>query len=278
MNKQKEFKGITYYPDSDKESSYYYIPASPVPQTDSNGHPVISITGGGSQWFLQAGTKWSAPSEVIEDLARKLIDQELIQSPNDLNPAPVQVGKVELILNTLEGSQVLASSDSSGHYPFTAAFSTRFSTDVQKEVVAAFHGKKEVLMVKYYATLEIKHPVEMTLSGPLHQADDNLNRESTTTEIEAWLVTQIQQGTIAVTRQFDEKIPEHVIEQSKKKLMDEAVDEIRRYLTNNEKRPDTSAFEVRVNETITIPEELITETDISTWFNNSPNEHIKIIT
>ncbi len=277
MKNMQTYEGIDFYPDISQKNKYYFIPAQPMPQTDSNGDPMISIIGGGANWFLQASAKWGAGAAKIEELTKRLQEQGLIHSPMDLSPAPLKVEKAELTLKTDKGEKILATSRSSGQYPFMAIFNTSVSEDLQNEIVAAFHGKKEALMVRYYATLALEYPVAMSLSGTIDVAGDYLNEGSSTYDIAIWLEEQIQKGSVTIDYEPDENAPTQLVEGVKKKLKDEAVIEIQRFLRPGKMTPDTSALKVRVEESITVPESIVAATDVSVWFINNPDDHIKVI-
>lgn len=277
MREQKNFEDLIYYPDSAKPNSYYYVPASAMPQTDSNGDPMISLIGAGPQWFFQASTKWSAPSEKVDLLAKFLIENELIPSAMDLKPAPIQIEKVELILKTAEEERVLAASGSSGIYPFTAVFNTTLSEEFQKDVVAAFNGRNETLFVRYHALLDKEIPIEMNISGPIDEARDHFKPESTSAEISEWIEEQVGDKVFEITTRFDDETPIELIEDVHQKLIDKAVAEVQRYLKQEGKQPHNSLLVVGINEVFQIPEKFIASTDISTWFKNNSSEYIKII-
>lgn len=277
MREQMNFEDIIYYPDSTKPNSYYYIPASAMPQTDSNGDPMISLIGAGPQWFFQASTKWSAPSEKVDLLAKFLIENELIPSAMDLKPAPIHIKKVELILKTPEQERVLATSGSSGLYPFTAVFNTTLSEELQKDAVAAFNGRNETLLVRYHAVLDKEIPVEMHLTGPIHQVRDNLTKESSSEEIQEWIEKQINERIFEITSDFDDETSSELLQKVHQKLIEKAAAEVQRYLNQEGMSPDSSLFEVTIKETFPFPEKFIASTDVSTWFKNNSSEHIKII-
>jgi hypothetical protein len=195
----------------------------------------------------------------------------------DLRPAPLKVEKAELVIRLEEGEKILATSRSSGQYPFMAIFNTSVSEELQDQVVAAFHGRKEALIVRYHASLELDHPVALSLSGPIHKAGDDLTDASSTDDIALWLEEQLQQGNITANYEFGEDAPKQLVEGAKKRLKEEAVTEIQRFLRPIEMTPDESDLKVRVEESVTVPEALIASTDVSVWFTNNPDDHIKII-
>ena len=230
MKNMQNYEGISYYPKVSQEYVYYYFPVHPLPQTDSNGDPMISIVGGGANWFLQASTKWGAPAEKVSELAKRLTEQGLIRSPMDLRPAPLKVKRAELVLQQEDGEKVLATSGSSGQYPFMAIFNTGLTEEMQHEVVAAFHGRKDALIVRYHATLELEHIVAMSLSGPVHMAGQQLNERSSTEDIAVWLEVQIKKGAIKVQYEIGETAPAQLQQRANKKIREEAVAEIQRFL------------------------------------------------
>ena len=61
------------------------------------------------------------------------------------------------------------------------------------------------------------------------------------------------------------------------KLIDKVIAEIQMGLDPLEMTPDASVLEVTIEEEIPITEDFIASTDISTWFQNNPNDHIKIV-
>ncbi len=277
MNEQQHFEEISYYPNASKKGSYSYFPIKAMPQTDGNGDPMISIMGGGNNWFLQVSAKYQVSTKSLEALAQKLIKQELIQSSEDLSLAPLEVKNVELVLTSASDKIVLGTSKSSGHYPFLAVFNSNLTEDRQKQIVAAFHGKKEVFEVHYHVLLAKIFVVAMTLKGAIHEANTSLNTESSKEEIKAWIETQIEKGTIEVISQFDKQIPEHHIKEVHEKLINKVIPEIQMGLDHLEMTPDSSIIEVKIQEEFSITEDFIASTDISTWFQNNPNDHIKIV-
>ncbi|WP_452223651.1 hypothetical protein [Lacinutrix chionoecetis] len=277
MNEQQHFEGVRYYPNSSEKGRYNYFPTQAMPQTDGNGDPMISIMGGGNNWFLQVSAKYHVPEEILEALTQGLIQQELIQSSSDLSLAPVEVKNVELVLTSASDKTVLGTSKSSGHYPFTAVFNSSLTEDKQKQVVAAFHGQQDILKVNYYVVLNKTYAVDMTLKGAIHEASASLNTESSREDIKEWVEAQIEHGKIELISHFDDAVPEHLVKEVHEKLLDKVIAEIQMGLDPLEMTPDTSILEVKIQEDVPIAEEFVASTDISTWFKNNPNDHIKII-
>ncbi len=277
MKTHKIYEDVIYYPNPIKENSYCYFPAHPISQTDTNGDPMISIVGGGTNWFLQTSAKWQVDTEQIDALAELLVEHELIKSTTDLILAPLEVLKVELVLKNENEDKLLASSKSSGNYPFNAAFNCAISETLQKEVIAAFHGKKETLVVNYHVALAFEYPVEMSLKGPIHQSNNDLNPESSRTSVAQWIEDQIQKEVLTITQNFLEDTPIEFVNEVRSQLIDKAVSEIHMGLDPMEMTPDESIIEIIVKESLPKQEAFITSTDISTWFKNDPNDHIRII-
>lgn len=276
MNNRKSFEGIQYYKDASGDGILYF-PDMPAPQTDSNGDPMISLIGAGPQWFLQVSSKWAVLDDSLNKLAEHLLSEEIIQSRSDLKQAPLQVKKAELILFMEGEERVLAYSKTSGHYPFTAAFNTTISEQLQREVAAAFNGKKDAFYVKYYASLDTETPIEIAISGPVHTVRESLSGESTTEEIKNWIDQQIEENNFKIEIKAEENISPETLQQVRENLVNQVVEEIQAYLSREDESPDDSLLELIRQEGIGASEQIIATSDISTWFKNNSSEHIKII-
>lgn len=276
MNDRKSFEGIQYYKDA-SGNGILYFPDIPVPQTDSNGDPMISLIGAGPQWFLQLSSKWAVSDDSLNKLAEHLLGEEIIQSRSDLKQAPLQINKAELILFMDGEERVLASSKTSGHYPFIAVFNTTISEQRQREVAAAFNGKKNALYVKYYASLDTETPIEIAISGPIHTVRESLSEESSIEEIKDWIDQQIEENHFKIEIRAEENISPETLQQTRENLVNQTVEEIQAYLSREDELHDHSLLELSNREALGASEQIISTSDISTWFKNNSSEHIKII-
>lgn len=276
MNDRQSFEGIVYYRDA-SDGSIYYFPETPGPQTDSNGDPMISLIGAGPQWFLQVSTKWAVQDSSLDKLAEHLVNQEIINSRAELKQAPLEIEKAELILLAEGEEKILASSKTSGHYPFTAAFNTTISEQLQKDVAAAFNGKKDTLYIRYSASLNTATPIEMEMSGPIHIARESLSEQSQPEEIREWIDQQLSENSFKIEIRTEGNVAPETLQQIHENLMDQAVEEIQSYLSRDDEMTDDSLLEISRKEGIGTSEKIISTSDISTWFKNNSSEYIKII-
>jgi hypothetical protein len=278
MNHEMTFEGIRYYANPAIPNAYYFLPETPVPQTDSNGDPMLSLIGAGAHWFLQLGTKWQAPTDKLEKLQEKLAVAHRAQTPILLSIAPVAIEKAELILHTQDSDKVLASSGSSGSYPYTTALNATISSDLQQEVVSAIHGKPHVLLVHYHVLHQLEKTVAMELSGPIQKARQTLHAGSPPEAVREWIETEIHNGRLVMRATHDQDIPAELLDNTRNKLLNTATEEVLRFLRGPGHKLDSSGMEVKVTESHTIPEKMLVSTDIGTWFSgNEGNDHIKIL-
>ena len=278
MENEKIFEGIRYYANPSMPNVYYFLPASPGPQTDPNGDPMLSLIGAGATWFLQMGTKWQAPSDILEELRQKLNIEHQDEAPILMNIAPISVEKVELVLYTQDDEKVLASSGSSGSYPFTAALNASIPSDLQEEVVSAIHGKAKVLMVNYHYIFEQENEVAMELSGSLLKVREELGADSTLENIREWVEKEIESGQLVLQVSHNEDTPGELIEDTRKKLLETATGEVHRFLSQPGTDLDASDLLVKAKETYKIPVKMMVSTDIGEWFTgNAGDDHIKIV-
>jgi hypothetical protein len=184
-----QFHEFYVYPAAESElgawqNKFYYFSTNPKPETDAQGRPSLMSIPMNAGGLLQLGAHLglgSAENELLEvlrselsvrlrlpDLAAQVGAGAPASAPGlepktpatlSLEPAPLQVKNAKLQLgNGSESAPVfvdLASSDTSGFFPFAALFSVQLNTAQQASVAAALNGRKGFLLVSYEAGLPI---------------------------------------------------------------------------------------------------------------------------
>jgi hypothetical protein len=114
--------------------------------------------------MLQLGTQFTLTQAEQEAALAHIADQFPALASARLQPAPLTVQKVAVLLADEAGKPFeLKSSTSSGYPPYTAIFSIQLSQDQAAQAIAAINGRSELLFVDY--TINVPNEVAATLAG-----------------------------------------------------------------------------------------------------------------
>ncbi|RAJ96065.1 hypothetical protein LX87_03815 [Larkinella arboricola] len=272
------FNGLRYFKNPDEENGYYYLPEQPKPQTDPDGKPTLSLIVMGGNGFLQLGTVWEADAVTLEELRSHIANERNEPAAAiQLNFAPVEVEKVEVVLKTGSEEKVLATSSSSGYPPFSAIFSAAVTKDDQNAVVAALHQQKDVLRVDYHTVRQTDESVTVTIRGRIQQAPDGLAENASLQECKEWVVAAVASETLHMVKTGSKKASGELWQTAEEEALEAAAEQVSRYVRGTVFQADEAQINVVSEKSETASTPVIFSTDVSTWFSgNEGNSHIRI--
>lgn len=279
------FQNMYVYPargDNSDALAYRYLPLTPRPEADSQGSPMLlSIpmeTGG----LLQLGTNLGVAEASVDALRLELAARLKLDDPIriDLEPATLQVSGAWLEASgggidkpESPAWEVLASSDTSCFYPFTALFNVQLNADQQAAATAGLNGRPGFLQVRYGAALPIPVQTEVRIFGDV---------SSLLTELHALTGPPVEQELLnRAGRLLDRALEEGRLKMEKlssgsatSDLMQRACDEARQHMLDLLLRlfagqatlPDQTRVEAsgHISDFVNYPLDLAT--DVATWF------------
>lgn len=166
-----QFEALYYYASPENEQMFYYLPATPLPETDLNGEPTAMLWLLSDTSRLQIGVRLSAEDAQLEALRQELATRQntepaLIQ----LSPAPVSVRQVMLVLMENGDRTLTKTGASSGYPPYSAVFQVALTDAQAAQVSAAFGGRQDSLLITYELLFSTESQVESRLQGDLLEA------------------------------------------------------------------------------------------------------------
>jgi hypothetical protein len=145
-----DINGTHFYSQDDSPDTLFYLPSSPSAELDSQGRPTLQIFRLPQYSMLQLGAQFAFTQAEQSAALSYIADHFPAVASARLQPAPVTVQKVALLLANQSGKLVeLKSSTSSGYPPYTAVFSIQLAPDQVTNVIAAVDGRSGLLFVEY---------------------------------------------------------------------------------------------------------------------------------
>ncbi|MFD1141238.1 hypothetical protein ACFQ4C_08970 [Larkinella insperata] len=272
------FDGLRYFKNPDEENAYYYLPEQPKPQTGADGKPTLSLMVLGGTGFLQLGTVWEADPVTLEELRSHIANEHNEATTSiRLNFAPVEVEKVEVVVQTGSEEKVLASSGSSGYPPFSAIFNASVAQDDQNAVVAALHQQKGMLRVDYQTVQEALESVKVTIRGAIPTVGASLSELSSLPRCREWVVAAIASGKLEREKTGSKKASGELWRAAEEEALDAAAEQVFRYAKGTVFQADETRINVVAEKSETVSNSAIFTTDVSTWFSgNDGDSHIRI--
>ncbi|WP_124981356.1 hypothetical protein [Nonlabens xiamenensis] len=271
--KTLQHKSLRYFLAPMSKEIYYYYPAHPSPQKDGQGHPMLSLMGAGNIYFLQVSSTWQATEEELQELTELLIEKELIENSQQLQPAPLKDIQARLCAYP-DFQTTYSTSSTSGHYPYAAVFNLTLSEEEQQQVVPAFEGQQEKLAVQYVASIEWIYNVEARLEGLFKLSQFAVAEEDTESALRAYIEKAIEDGQLQIHIQL-EKPTHQLLESIKTKLLDAAVEQGLRWL--NDPNSGDPHMEISLEKGIPHPIDISATADIGAWVRESSSNHLKIM-
>jgi hypothetical protein len=142
----------TYYRDRTHANRFFFIPGDPTPELAPNGAPTLSLWVTDNDARLQLGVQWKLGHGEEAQLRRNIAREHSPLTAGDilLQPAPVQVQAVELLIRDGAGTLTpAATARSSGFPPFTTLFALTLNAAQKNDAVAALQGQLGYLAIRY---------------------------------------------------------------------------------------------------------------------------------
>jgi hypothetical protein len=131
-------------------ATIFYIPATPIPETDPVGHPSLSVLKTARSTTLQLGAHFDLDNATSAALPAKIAQKFATFAGARLQPASGSVRKASVVLVDGTGAETeLATSTSSGFPPYAALFAITLTPAQGAEVISAVAGRRGVLFVDY---------------------------------------------------------------------------------------------------------------------------------
>ncbi|MCY7279036.1 MAG: hypothetical protein LH702_36195 [Phormidesmis sp. CAN_BIN44] len=263
-----DYQGIYYYPSQTDPSSFYYIPAVPVPQRTSQGDPAVSLMVLDQFAMLQLSSEWTVTSEQLDALQKNIAEQfdrepEAVQ----LQLAPLTVDDVTLSLKTEQGDfEVLKTTHSSGYLPFSAVFSVDLSDEQKAQAIAAFNDRKDQLIVTYKAALDIEISAKVTIAGNIQTDLQKLPKKSVLKDCLAQIETAIAHKQLRLEHTASPKASGELCQKTEQLAKERAAELLLSMAQGVPVVYDRSDFQASATLTESLPVGVERSADISTWF------------
>lgn len=159
-----DIDGIHFYALGNNTSTLYFIPSAPVPERDGQNRPTLMLLRTAQTSILQLGVQFTIPDADQSAARGKIAAARPEFASVRLQPAPVTVTRVAVLLARAAGGLVeLKSAASSGYPPFTTVFSISLTSDQVPQAAGAIGGRSGLLFVEY--SLALPDNVAATIVG-----------------------------------------------------------------------------------------------------------------
>jgi hypothetical protein len=148
--------GLRWFPDPSAPRRYYFLPAAPDLQRDSNRRPMITMLDVGPSGYLMFTATWSAPAGSVEALRREIAADSHDSDPSGvvLSFAPLSSVLCRALLGDGTGAfQTIATSATSRVPPYDALFNLPVQDERLARVRSAMRGEPGFLAIEYAADL-----------------------------------------------------------------------------------------------------------------------------
>ncbi len=260
-------------------NQFYYLPGDPVPQRDSRGNPAVSLMATCDFAMLQVSSQWQVTDRQLEALKADLQAQNDL--PTDdlrLEPAPVRIDTVELLLTTNAGeAEVLATSQSSGYAPFSAVFSVTLTAEQKAQASSALGGRPDLLLVTYRVLVDLPLDGQVEIEGEVATDLRELGQRPTAEVVRQRVEDAIAQGRLILTETFPDPIPDDLKQRTLALAKDRAVELLLQLAELPTKDGESHLYaKAYLKETAAVA--LERTADISTWFPSGKGlEHLQLI-
>ncbi|MEF3302050.1 hypothetical protein [Paenibacillus sp. GYB003] len=150
------FRDLLCHADPSEPQSFYYRPASVVPERDPAGRPSLILWLGDAGSRLQLGAQWSAEEPALAalraEIARRYPERKLSPAAIRLQPEPADIRRVSLEIGDGSGPGAFAElqqSSSSGYPPYSAVFNAPLTPEQARQAARALNGASDCLRVAY---------------------------------------------------------------------------------------------------------------------------------
>ena len=181
---------------------------------------LIEYTGGG---FLNATTVWDVPGAELEELRSNLAARADLDDPALIRLSFINAsvsGALMTLATSADEVVTLATSNTSGHPPYSALLTAQLNADQVAVIGTALRGDRGTVNVEYQIRLTgaeknagAKVSGDLTeLIASLHAADNDavFNDPGLLKDM---LIAEIEKGTLTFEMHGDEQLPEQLIEQ-----------------------------------------------------------------
>lgn len=288
------FQNMYVYPAGDDDSdvlAYRYLPLAPQPEIDLQGRPTLLSIPMGPGGFLQLGTNLGVAEASVAALRLELAARLKLEDPAriDLEPAALQVSGARLQAGGGADNpkspawENLASSDTSGFYPFTALFNVQLNADQQAPATACLNGRQGFLQVCYDATLPIPVQAEVRIFGDvrallaeLHALTGPPVAPELLKQVGRLLDLALEQGRLKVEKLTSDSAASGVMQRAYDEARQHMLDLLLKVFSGQAILPDQARAEAsaHISDFVNYPLDLAT--DLATWFAGKGIDHIML--
>ncbi len=274
-----EVQGLHCFQSSDDPSMFFYVPANPGPEVDSQNRPTLLMFVSGTGAMLQLGSNWKAEGSQLEALRSELAKRhpEIDPSAIRLSTGASSVQKVTLALGNGQGSfDTLQSSTSSGFPPYSAIFNVRLTNEQKNRAVAALNGRSGFLKITYLVTVPEFLSVDVTIRGDVKDQLAALDSSATLADCRESVEAALADGRLTLEAADHGPVSDEMRRKAKRLATDKAAGALLQMIHVDPSPPADTQLEVKaaLTDTAMISEER--STDISSWFAGGAGpDHVK---
>ena len=145
-----EVDGVHVTVDPTASGVLRYLPAAPTPELDAAGSPTLLVMKMAQTTSLQLGARFDLPPGGETSLMARISAKYPSLAKAQLEPAPVTVNSVAVMLADETGAKArIGTSTSSAFPPFAAIFAIPLSPDQATRAISAVGGRRGLLSVDY---------------------------------------------------------------------------------------------------------------------------------
>jgi hypothetical protein len=186
-----DLEGAHFYADRNQPETLYYVPDAPVAELNSQGQPTLMLVQMGESATLQLGAQFCLSMAALSTVLEKITTQEPAFVGARLQPAPINVQKVAVLMTDPSGQAAeLKGSKSSSFPPYTAVFSIPLTKQQAHQAISAINGRQGLLFVDYTINL----PSEVAATYP--DAAETVVRR---TDVAAWFAAGVGASHLRLT-------------------------------------------------------------------------------
>lgn len=277
-----DFHGVYWYRSQADPLTFFYMAGEPTPERTPLGQPTLTLVVSDQGAMLQLGAWWQVTPELLVALRKHMSKQfpELDPALIQLSPAPVTVEEAELWLGDgRRDDKVVATVHTSGFAPYAAVMHTQLTAEETTHVVAALHGRKGHLTVRYRMTLPVEVRVQSSMSGDVRQDISQLGANpSLTACYDQIRIALFDDRRLVLAHTGTNEAPKELWEKADRLAIDQAASLLLEMAHGDNPRLDAARLDVVASLTETIPLPIQRQSDVSSWFpQGTGSDHMQVV-
>ena len=274
-----EINGVRCFQSSDDPSLFFFVPANPGPELDSQNRPTLLMLVSGTGAILQLGSNWKVDPSVLQALRSEAAKRhpEFDAATIRLSAGASSVQKVILSLGDGRGSfDVLQSSSSSGFPPYSAIFNARLTAQQKELAVAALNGRSGFLKIAYFVTVSALASIEVTIAGSVGDDLAKLDSSSTLEDCRHLIEAALMGGRLTRAASEQGPVSAEMRQKAQRLATEKAAGALLQMTRLAKSSPANTDLKVAAKLTDTVMTSEERSTDISSWFPGGTGpDHVK---